>query len=574
MLLIGNKKIEKLYIGGNPVKSLYKGLTPIYRDSIKLEIQGPNDVKDYIEEIGDYTIKWDNIFKITINGKDLDTSRDNFSIIKWDLKGKAVNDNYIKLHTQIGNTIEIKVLNTPNDSDKSINATLTCTIAVNSKVYIIDKLIYVLPKWVALTEYTNPELESMLSSIGYYPVEDTPHNNIHIITLNSIENEEFKSMLNYINPINFINFRELIFFKSVTEIPENSFKDCVNLEFIELPFWIRRIKRCAFENCQKLINIEFPEDIYTEEAAFRNCKNLKYVLITGDNPSIHITSFEGCNQIKTINSASLSILINNDLNIPIYLGNNNNNYPSILLDNSYDIQLEEGKGYILTNEGDDKFNASEFNKIGVFTTSELLFNLVNNHPTIKIQHINGELYSSQEWKTLGYHNDNANGIAVISNRCSFVVPKTDLSDQSFKFGGFNINVDNYVNYYPEYNSYNPPSLNPFLDFNGTGNTNGLLQSGIDFPVIKNVNTMYLPNGDKLYLPSVGELRLIALYSHLINAYLVDIGGTPLKSGLYWSSTTKSKETQWCINFSTRILSSRSKDPTIDIYARGIGKLKI
>ena len=43
-----------------------------------------------------------------------------------------------------------------------------------------------------------------------------------------------------------------------------------------------------------------------------------------------------------------------------------------------------------------------------------------------IQHIDGKLYTTDQWSAMGFTNDEANGVAVISDNAKFVIAKTSF----------------------------------------------------------------------------------------------------------------------------------------------------
>ena len=80
-----------------------------------------------------------------------------------------------------------------------------------------------------------------------------------------------------------------------------------------------------------------------------------------------------------------------------------------------------------------------------------------------------------------------------------------------------------------------------FDFDGRKNTERLV---VRNPKFKNL----LEDGE--YIPSLGQLNLMAHYKDSINDALEYIGAEPLASSAwYWSSTEISQGNAWCVNFS-------------------------
>ncbi len=80
-----------------------------------------------------------------------------------------------------------------------------------------------------------------------------------------------------------------------------------------------------------------------------------------------------------------------------------------------------------------------------------------------------------------------------------------------------------------------------FDFDGRKNTERLV---VRNPKLKNL----LEDGE--YIPSLGQLNLMAHYKDSINDALEYIGAEPLASSAwYWSSTESSQSSAWYVNFS-------------------------
>lgn len=89
-----------------------------------------------------------------------------------------------------------------------------------------------------------------------------------------------------------------------------------------------------------------------------------------------------------------------------------------------------------------------------------------------------------------------------------------------------------------------------FDFDGRKNTERLV---VRNPKLKNL----LEDGE--YIPSLGQLNLMAHYKDSINDALEYIGAEPLASSAwYWSSTESSQYTAWYVNFSNGNTYSSSK----------------
>lgn len=74
------------------------------------------------------------------------------------------------------------------------------------------------------------------------------------------------------------------------------------LENIQLPTNIAKIRDSAFSNCTNLVLTELPESL-TEigEYAFSSCSNLNSLTFKGTPQSIKSNAFQNCRNLKTIN---------------------------------------------------------------------------------------------------------------------------------------------------------------------------------------------------------------------------------------------------------------------------------
>ena len=91
-------------------------------------------------------------------------------------------------------------------------------------------------------------------------------------------------------------------------------------------------------------------------------------------------------------------------------------------------------------------------------------------------------------------------------------------------------------------TYYERECNALFDIDGRGNTERLVARN---PKLKNL----LEDGE--YIPSLGQLNLMAHYKDSINDALEYIGAEPLvSSAWYWSSTEYSQNNAWYVSFSS------------------------
>lgn len=88
---------------------------------------------------------------------------------------------------------------------------------------------------------------------------------------------------------------------SVSQIAPYTFENCTNLSNVTFPSYLTKIGRMAFAN-SGLTSIEIPtsEETVFAPFAFRNCKVLTEVKISGDVISTGAVMFAGCSALKTV----------------------------------------------------------------------------------------------------------------------------------------------------------------------------------------------------------------------------------------------------------------------------------
>lgn len=98
-------------------------------------------------------------------------------------------------------------------------------------------------------------------------------------------------------------------------------------------------------------------------------------------------------------------------------------------------------------------------------------------------------------------------------------------------------------------TYYERECDALFDIDGRGNTERLVARN---PKLKNL----LEDGE--YIPSLGQLNLMAHYKDSINDALEYIGAEPLGSAWCWSSTEGSQSSAWYVYFSNGITYGNSK----------------
>lgn len=93
---------------------------------------------------------------------------------------------------------------------------------------------------------------------------------------------------------------------NITQINNNAFSFCKNLESVELPDSIKEISSFAFENDPKLKDIKLSEGLrYISSSVFKDCKSLEYVEIPDSvEYGIQYATFKNCEHLKSIKLSS------------------------------------------------------------------------------------------------------------------------------------------------------------------------------------------------------------------------------------------------------------------------------
>ena len=158
---------------------------------------------------------------------------------------------------------------------------------------------------------------------------------------------------------------------------------------------------------------------------------------------------------------------------------------------------------------------------------------------IYIYDINGKYTSPSKWDTS--RNDEAVGVAILTDDCKFVVAKEDIGQT--RWGGYLTDIASLTNY--------TSSTEAAKDFAGITNTKVIIDA------IGQTNDGYrigsaaqdcvdyiFPNGQAGYLGAAGEWQLARSYKDELNSALELIGGTKMAEDYYWTSTEYSSYSAW------------------------------
>lgn len=153
-----------------------------------------------------------------------------------------------------------------------------------------------------------------------------------------------------------------------------------------------------------------------------------------------------------------------------------------------------------------------------------------------VQHIDGTLYTEEEWTSGGFYNDEANGVAVSTENARFVIAKTLFTNTAWS-SDTNTLVSGILTTTNKTEAY--------TDIEGYKNTQLMLATDTSGSAYACANYTF-PNGEKGYLPALGELHNASLNKDKINSAMKIIGGLTLDFDTYtWSSTQYNKNHAWC-----------------------------
>lgn len=168
-------------------------------------------------------------------------------------------------------------------------------------------------------------------------------------------------------------------------------------------------------------------------------------------------------------------------------------------------------------------------------SGKVSYNVPITYPKgVFVQHINGSLYTREEWTAAGFGNELANGVVVITDNAAFVIAKTDLGQMVWSSNNSTL-VDGILT--------TTVSATAITDFAGYNNTQLMLATDTSGAGYVCANFTF-PNGAKGYLPALGEWNEAFANMSEINSAMYTIGGTSLSNKFYWSSTQYGSRTSW------------------------------
>ena len=180
---------------------------------------------------------------------------------------------------------------------------------------------------------------------------------------------------------------------------------------------------------------------------------------------------------------------------------------------------------------------------------------------VYIQHIDGKLYTADEWTAKGFSNDEANGVAVLTDEAKFVIAKEDSPTGKKMWATDTTNLLSEVTTTTVY-------ADALKDYMGYNNTQKMLVVDKNEAAYNCANYIF-PNGNNGYLPSSGEWAIAQINKNAVDALIALIGGRPILKGstknYYWTSTQYQPNAAWSFRWDNTV-NIVSKDSSLYVRA--------
>ena len=173
---------------------------------------------------------------------------------------------------------------------------------------------------------------------------------------------------------------------------------------------------------------------------------------------------------------------------------------------------------------------------------------------VYIEDIDGNLYTEAQWDG----SKTANGIAVLTDNCRFVIAKQNASSSGILWGGYGKTVPDIVT--------SKSSSTAVLDYDGAGNTPKIIEylagtnDGYEdgAPAAEACAAFTFPNGKKGYLPALGEWKTAYNNKTAVESAMTLIGGAAIQTIYHWSSTQSTSTNSWSLSWGNGYLNLANK----------------
>ena len=213
---------------------------------------------------------------------------------------------------------------------------------------------------------------------------------------------------------------------------------------------------------------------------------------------------------------------------------------------SYNISASNIKGY--NTPATQSFTANQVSRSVTMTYTKI----ANG---VYICDSDGKLTAVGSWNTS--NNSKAVGVAVVSDKCSFIIDKTNSND-SIQWGGYGTDVPGLSNI--------TNNTEARLDYNGSSNTDKIISSlGSNIKIAAGwCESKSITVGGEIrkgYLPALGEWQTAYNNKSQVDSALSKIGGTAMLTGYHWASTEYSSNGAWRLNWGSGYVSTSGKGDT-------------
>lgn len=188
-------------------------------------------------------------------------------------------------------------------------------------------------------------------------------------------------------------------------------------------------------------------------------------------------------------------------------------------------------------------------------------NKVLYYPKLKsgvyVQHIDGTLYKHEDWASKAFAHDEANGVAIIANECSFVISLDSIKTGSMPWSS---DAENAIEGVAIANN----ETEAIMDFNGVSNTQ-IIASNTSSSAAKECLNYIFKNGANGYLGAAGEWQKALDNKTEIDAIFVALGKNIITQYGSWTSTQNSDSQAWKVYWPAPTLAPNYKGSRVPVY---------
>ena len=166
---------------------------------------------------------------------------------------------------------------------------------------------------------------------------------------------------------------------------------------------------------------------------------------------------------------------------------------------------------------------------------------------VYIQHLDGKLFTSEEWSAQGFAKEDANGVAIITNDCQLLMNPMRIKDHTKWVDRDGLSVLGVL-------ATDDEALAK-TDFNGIENTSLIYQQATEIGAIAPASALcknyVFPNGETGYLGAAGEWGAVAKHGDKVVEAARLLGNPYFNSTgwVIWTSTQASESKAWVVQWS-------------------------